>query len=152
MAASTRRRAPHPSGCARCGAGAGCSATKYQCLHSNDLMEHFRTEFWSFLEPDLGPLCSLAIIMGADCVCGGSVQPADHHELPPRDTPHVGRRHGALLRLHCARPPLSSEYKTVKTRISDSQDQAQPIPMSDHDGSSKNRKDPKLSWSVPLQW
>ena len=27
---STMRRAAHPSGCARCGAGAGCSAIKYQ--------------------------------------------------------------------------------------------------------------------------
>ena len=26
------RRAAHPSGCARCGAGAGCSAIKYQSL------------------------------------------------------------------------------------------------------------------------
>jgi len=31
--ASTMRRAAHPSGCARCGAGAGCSAIKYQSLH-----------------------------------------------------------------------------------------------------------------------
>jgi len=29
---STMRRAAHPSGCARCGAGAGCSAIKYQSL------------------------------------------------------------------------------------------------------------------------
>jgi len=28
----TMRRAAHPSGCARCGAGAGCSAIKYQSL------------------------------------------------------------------------------------------------------------------------
>ena len=28
--ASTMRRAAHPSGCARCGAGAGCSAIEYQ--------------------------------------------------------------------------------------------------------------------------
>jgi len=26
------RRAAHPSGCARCGAGAGCSAVQYQSL------------------------------------------------------------------------------------------------------------------------
>ena len=31
---STMRRAAHPSGCARCGAGAGCSAIKYQSLTS----------------------------------------------------------------------------------------------------------------------
>ena len=30
--ASTMRRAAHPSGSARCGAGAGCSAMKYQSL------------------------------------------------------------------------------------------------------------------------
>jgi len=30
--ASTMRRAAHPSGCARCGAGAGCSAIKYQSI------------------------------------------------------------------------------------------------------------------------
>jgi len=29
---STMRRAAHPSGCARCGAGADCSAIKYQSL------------------------------------------------------------------------------------------------------------------------
>ena len=29
---STMRRAAHPSGCARCGAGAGCSAIKYRSL------------------------------------------------------------------------------------------------------------------------
>ena len=28
----TKRRAAHPSGCARCGAGAGCSVIKYQSL------------------------------------------------------------------------------------------------------------------------
>ena len=31
---STMRRASHPSGCARCGAGAGCSAINYQSLDS----------------------------------------------------------------------------------------------------------------------
>ena len=29
---STMRRPEHPSGCAKCGAGAGCSAIKYQFL------------------------------------------------------------------------------------------------------------------------
>ena len=29
---STMRGAAHPSGCARCGAGAGCSSIKYQSL------------------------------------------------------------------------------------------------------------------------
>ena len=29
---STMRRAAHPSGCARCGAGAGCSAIEYEYL------------------------------------------------------------------------------------------------------------------------
>ena len=34
---STMRRAAHPSGCARCEAGAGCSAIKYQSLmHTGD--------------------------------------------------------------------------------------------------------------------
>ena len=32
-AISTMRRAAHPSGCARCGAGAGCSAMKHQSLY-----------------------------------------------------------------------------------------------------------------------
>ena len=29
---STMRRAGHPSGCARCGAGADCSASRYQSI------------------------------------------------------------------------------------------------------------------------
>jgi hypothetical protein len=33
---STMRRAAHPSGCARCGAGAGCSAIRYQSLSAPD--------------------------------------------------------------------------------------------------------------------
>ena len=32
---STMRKAAHPSGCARCGAGAGCSAIKYQSLSAS---------------------------------------------------------------------------------------------------------------------
>ena len=34
---STMRRAAHPSGCAKCGAGAGCSVIKYQYLESRIL-------------------------------------------------------------------------------------------------------------------
>jgi len=34
---STMRRAAHTSGCARCGAGAGCSAIQYQYLQVTDL-------------------------------------------------------------------------------------------------------------------
>ena len=35
---STMRKAAHPSGCARCGAGAGCSAIKYQSLLNRETL------------------------------------------------------------------------------------------------------------------
>ena len=51
---STMRRAAHPSGCARCGAGAGYSAKKYQSLTELSDVARSRRERGS---PEPEPVC-----------------------------------------------------------------------------------------------
>ena len=80
---STMRRAAHPSGRARCGAGAGCSAINYQplitCLSMSPV-----TTFAMLATRSWSPSCCLMLlkrwVFGDACVAaGGCVRHRSHH-------------------------------------------------------------------------
>ena len=113
------RKAPHPPGCARCGASAGCSAIKHQSIYASTAASYPSVRHRDTPPPVYPPRGTLASGESSPSFCEIAVLDAGPQPSTPNPNPRQeeGR---ALAQLQVTSSYVSSLYTQVYSVIHDS--------------------------------